>query len=50
VADPVDSARLESLAKPAPAVEPEAPKVDPTPAADLSKANEKLASLLGKPK
>ena len=50
VADPVDSARLESLAKPTPAAEPQAPKADPTPAADLSKANEKLASLLGKPK
>jgi ABC-2 type transport system ATP-binding protein len=50
VADPVDSARLESLAKPAPAAEPQAPKAEPTPAADLAKANEKLASLLGKPK
>jgi len=50
LADPVDSARLESLAKPTPTAEPQAPKAESTPAADLAKANEKLASLLGKPK
>jgi len=47
--EPVDSARLESLTKPVPA-QSETPKAEPEPAADLSKANEKLSSLLGKPK
>lgn len=50
----VDAAKLKSLAR---AAEPEAPKPAPaptpapvTPPADLSKANEKLSSLLNKPK
>ncbi len=52
-AEKVDRARLESLARPA---EPGTPTPTPAPApeaarpADLSKANEKLSSLLGKPK
>ncbi|HEU0009727.1 MAG TPA: ABC transporter ATP-binding protein [Verrucomicrobiae bacterium] len=47
----VDRARLEALTKAAePAPQPAAPETTPAPAppADLSKANEKLSSLLGK--
>ena len=47
----VDRARLDALTKPAePALQPSAPEAAPTtaPPADLSKANEKLSSLLGK--
>jgi ABC-2 type transport system ATP-binding protein len=53
VSEPVDQARLEALRRPA---EPAAPALQPTPTAepakpaDLAKANEKLSSLLGKPK
>jgi hypothetical protein len=50
----VDSKKLASLAQPAPAAAPTAPAPS-APAgaqskADLEKANEKLSSLLGKPK
>ncbi len=47
-AEPVDQQKLESLANPEPVI---APPVSPVqPAADLEQANEKLSSLLGKPK
>jgi len=52
--DPVDRARLESLTRPSdPAAPPATPApgpAAPAPAVDLSKANEKLSSLLNKPK
>lgn len=52
--DPVDRARLESLTRPSePAAPPAAPApgpAAPAPAVDLTKANEKLSSLLNKPK
>jgi ABC-2 type transport system ATP-binding protein len=46
----VDQSKLASLAIPAPAPAPAAPAPPPVPApADLSRANQKLSSLLGKP-
>lgn len=48
-----DTARLEALARPAEPVAPPSPPAnapEPAPPVDLSKANEKLSSLLGKPK
>lgn len=52
VEEKVDDARLKSLTQPAastPTPPPSAPTLKPEPVADLSKANEKLSSLLGKP-
>jgi len=50
-AETVDRARLEAMAHPAEPAAPEAAKsVAPEKSAELEKANEKLASLLGKPK
>ena len=52
-ADPVDQRRLEALTQPEAAAAVAggpAPAPAPTPAVDLKKANEKLSSLLGKPK
>jgi len=47
----VNEKKLAALAKPAPPTLPEAkPKTEPEKAADLEKANEKLSSLLNKPK
>jgi ABC-2 type transport system ATP-binding protein len=43
----VDAARLSALGKSEPAGPVEQPKVEPKPAVDLSKANEKLSGLLG---
>jgi hypothetical protein len=46
----VDQSKLATLAKPAPAPTPPTPAPAPAPApADLSRANQKLSSLLGKP-
>ena len=44
-----NDARLEALTRPAPAA-PTEPKREPTPEVDLAKANEKLSSLLNKPR
>ena len=44
-----NDARLEALTRPAPAA-PTEPKREPKPEVDLAKANEKLSSLLNKPK
>lgn len=44
-----NDARLEALTRPAPAA-PAEPKREPGPEVDLAKANEKLSSLLNKPK
>jgi ABC-2 type transport system ATP-binding protein len=47
----IDEARLSALSRAAPeSARPAEPKPEPTPAEDLSKANEKLSSLLNKPK
>src|SRR5579863_8855159 len=54
--DPVDRAKLDALAQPTPASAPSAAPTASTPVAggqskeELDKANEKLSSLLGKPK
>jgi hypothetical protein len=45
----VNGAKLEALKAPTPA-RPAKPRSEPEPPADLSKANEKLSSLLNKPK
>ena len=46
----VDTRKLEELAKAKPAEPPSAPKPEPAKPVDLDQANEKLSSLLGKPK
>lgn len=46
----VDEKKLEALAKPEAAPAPTGPSATPEKPADLSKADEKLSSLLGKPK
>ena len=46
----VDVARLDSMAKPAPPSETKPTTPEAPPPVDLSKANEKLSSLLNKPK
>jgi ABC-2 type transport system ATP-binding protein len=49
-AEPLDAAKLESLTKPTTPAQAQPAKTEPEPAADLAKVNEKLSSLLGKPK
>ena len=46
----IDQAKLQSLGKTTEAAPAVAPVPQPAPPADLNKANEKLSSLLGKPK
>ena len=46
----VDERKLESLTQPKQAAPPAPKAEEPAKAAELEKANEKLASLLGKPK